>query len=158
MFLSISISRQYIYIYCVFLILSHILSYYAQFGGEGADREAPNQRVPSNYAMQSSKSLPIELPLERAFLLAGCFCLGRNFQKLLLILAVVFLPLHIDTNHNDVVVMLILCNGQCPQLIRKYYFRGLCAVTEGASAKNPGFFLGERSNIYLQSLASGDDP
>jgi hypothetical protein len=34
-------------------------------------------------------------------------------------------------------VMLILCNGQCPQLFRVYYFRALCAVTEGASAKKP---------------------
>jgi hypothetical protein len=31
-------------------------------------------------------------------------------------------------------VMFILCNGQCPQLFRVYYFRALCAVTEGASA------------------------
>jgi hypothetical protein len=32
-------------------------------------------------------------------------------------------------------VMLILCNGQCPQLFRMYYFRAFCAVTEEASAK-----------------------
>jgi hypothetical protein len=31
-------------------------------------------------------------------------------------------------------VMLILCNGQCQQLFRVYYFRALCAVTEGASS------------------------
>jgi hypothetical protein len=30
-------------------------------------------------------------------------------------------------------VMLILCNGQCPQLFGVYYFRALCAVTEGAN-------------------------
>jgi hypothetical protein len=55
----------------------------------------------------------------------------------LLFSAVVFLPLYIDTNHNDVGVMLILCNGECPQLFRVYYFRALCAVTEGANAKKP---------------------
>jgi hypothetical protein len=32
-------------------------------------------------------------------------------------------------------VVLILCNSQCPQLFRVYYFRGLCAVTEGASER-----------------------
>jgi hypothetical protein len=49
----------------------------------------------------------------------------------LLFSAVVFLPLYIDTNHNDVGVTLILCNGQCPQLLSVYYFRALCAMTEG---------------------------
>jgi hypothetical protein len=51
----------------------------------------------------------------------------------------VFLPLYIDTNHNDVGVMLILCNGQCPRLFRVYYFRALCAMTEGENAKKPWF-------------------
>jgi hypothetical protein len=53
--------------------------------------------------MQSFKQISPELPLERAVLLAGYFCLGRNSPKLLqLFLAmVVFLPLHIDTNFND---------------------------------------------------------
>jgi hypothetical protein len=37
-------------------------------------------------------------------------------------------------------MMLIVCNGQCPQLFRVYYFRVLCAVTEGASDKKPDFF------------------
>jgi hypothetical protein len=35
--------------------------------------------------------------------------------QFLLFSAVVFLPLYIDTNHNAVGVMLILCNGQCTQ-------------------------------------------
>jgi hypothetical protein len=38
-------------------------------------------------------------------------------------------------------VMLILCNGQCPQLFRVYYFRALCAATDGTSAKKPRFLL-----------------
>jgi hypothetical protein len=36
----------------------------------------------------------------------------------LLFSAVGFLPLYTNTNHNDVGVMLIVCNGQCPQLFR----------------------------------------
>jgi hypothetical protein len=35
--------------------------------------------------------------------------------------------------------MLIVCNGQCPQLFNVYYFKALCAVTEGASVKKPWF-------------------
>jgi hypothetical protein len=57
----------------------------------------------------------------------------------LVVSADVFLPLYIDTNHADVGVMLTLCNGQCPQLFIVYYFRALCAVTEGASAKEPWY-------------------
>jgi hypothetical protein len=43
----------------------------------------------------------------------------KKFLQSLLFLAVVFLPLYI---YNDVGVMLILSNGQCPQLFRVYYF------------------------------------
>jgi hypothetical protein len=49
------------------------------------------------------------LPLERAVLLAGYFCLGKNSPKLLSVP-----PLHIVANHDDAGVMLILCNGQWP--------------------------------------------
>jgi hypothetical protein len=38
-------------------------------------------------------------------------------KKLLLFSAVLFLPLYIDANHNDVGVMLVLCNGQWPIII-----------------------------------------
>jgi hypothetical protein len=52
-----------------------------------------------------------ELPLERAFLLAGYF----GWYEFLALLGSGFPPLYIDTNHNDVEllgVMLILYNGQ----------------------------------------------
>jgi hypothetical protein len=55
-----------------------------------------------------------------------------NILQFLLFSAVVFLPLHIDTNCNDLGVMLILCNGQCPQRFSVYYIRAYCTVTEGA--------------------------
>jgi hypothetical protein len=77
---------------------------------------------------------------------AHFYCLVISVQRedspkilqFLLFSAVMFLPLYIDTNHNDVGVMLILiCNAQCIQLFGMYYFRALCAVTEGVSAKKP---------------------
>jgi hypothetical protein len=42
------------------------------------------------------------------------------------------------TNHNDVGVMLM---ANAHSYLLEYYFRALCAVTEGASAKN-------RENIH----------
>jgi hypothetical protein len=54
-------------------------------------------------------NLSRELPLERTVLLAGYFCQIEIPKKILrfvvlvmLFLAVVFLPLYIDTKHNDV--------------------------------------------------------
>jgi hypothetical protein len=51
-----------------------------------------------------------ELPLERAFLLAGYFSLGRISLKIIVMLfpTVVFLPLHIDTMLFPTVVFLPL--------------------------------------------------
>jgi hypothetical protein len=43
--------------------------------------------------------------------------------------------------------MLILCNGQCPQLFRVYCFSALCAVTEGASAMTPWFLQDEIAKV-----------
>jgi hypothetical protein len=46
---------------------------------------------------------------------------------------VVFLPLYIDTNHNDVWGDAHFMYGTCPQLFRVYYFsRALSAMTWGA--------------------------
>jgi hypothetical protein len=66
----------------------------------------------SNYTIKSNNA---QFAIRIRISLAGYFCLGRNSPKLPFFSAVVFLPLHIGTNHNDVGVTLI---GQSPPLIK----------------------------------------
>jgi hypothetical protein len=55
----------------------------------------------------------------RTLISIGWLFMSWQEFPLLLFLAVVFLPLHIDANH-DVGVMFILCNGQWPIMSLAY--------------------------------------
>jgi hypothetical protein len=77
----------------------------------------PLRGVPGTLRQANLFRVAIRTPISIGWLFLSWQEFPKSLLWVMLFLEVVFLPLYIDTNHNDVGVMLILCNGQCPQLI-----------------------------------------
>jgi hypothetical protein len=108
--------------------------YYARFGGVPIG----NRPIRVSVATVCFKLVRTRVSIGLLFLFnAG---IPKKSDNSLLFSAVVFLPCISIQIIMMLGVMLVSCNSQCPQLFRVYYFRALCAVTEGASARSPDFF------------------